>query len=149
MNQRIRELSRQTLRPQEKGVEALVSEIMFHDRRGYYLHVQTRSYGDNGIVSFNLLGGKRVLIEPAARFNARRLAAIVVNPEVLATTQAIVRAEWESDLAKYEAQAARRHAENAARAGHVCADNPVPYVSDGPLGHGFECAVCKATLQVG
>lgn len=32
---------------------------------------------------------------------------------------------------------------------HDCDDHPVPYVSDGALGHGFECGVCGAFLQAG
>jgi hypothetical protein len=32
---------------------------------------------------------------------------------------------------------------------HVCDDNAVPYVSDGALGHGFECGICGAFLQAG
>lgn len=32
---------------------------------------------------------------------------------------------------------------------HDCWENPVPYVSDGALGHGFECGVCGAFLQAG
>lgn len=34
-------------------------------------------------------------------------------------------------------------------ADHVCEDNAVPYVSDGPLGHGWECGVCGSFLQAG
>ena len=32
---------------------------------------------------------------------------------------------------------------------HDCWENPVPYESDGPLGHGWECGVCGAFLQAG
>lgn len=32
---------------------------------------------------------------------------------------------------------------------HDCEANAVPYVSDGALGHGFECGVCGAFLQAG
>ena len=32
---------------------------------------------------------------------------------------------------------------------HNCDDNAVPYVSDGPLGHGFECGICGKFLQAG
>ena len=32
---------------------------------------------------------------------------------------------------------------------HDCWEYPVPYVSDGPLGHGWECGKCGALLQVG
>lgn len=32
---------------------------------------------------------------------------------------------------------------------HDCEANAVPYVSDGALGHGWECAVCGAFLQAG
>lgn len=32
---------------------------------------------------------------------------------------------------------------------HDCEEHPVPYVSDGPLGHGFECGICGAFLQAG
>lgn len=32
---------------------------------------------------------------------------------------------------------------------HDCWDHPVPYVSDGPLGHGFECGLCGGFLQAG
>lgn len=32
---------------------------------------------------------------------------------------------------------------------HDCWENPVPYVSDGALGHGWECGVCGAFLQAG
>ncbi len=32
---------------------------------------------------------------------------------------------------------------------HDCMEYPVPYVSDGPLGHGYECGVCGAFLQAG
>jgi hypothetical protein len=32
---------------------------------------------------------------------------------------------------------------------HDCIDHPVPYVSDGRLGHGWECGVCGAFLQAG
>lgn len=32
---------------------------------------------------------------------------------------------------------------------HDCMENAVPYVSDGPLGHGWECGVCGEFLQAG
>lgn len=32
---------------------------------------------------------------------------------------------------------------------HVCSEHPVPYESDGALGHGFECGVCGNFLQAG
>ena len=32
---------------------------------------------------------------------------------------------------------------------HDCWENPAPYESDGPLGHGWECGVCGAFLQAG
>lgn len=32
---------------------------------------------------------------------------------------------------------------------HDCNENAVPYVSDGALGHGWECGVCGAFLQAG
>ncbi len=32
---------------------------------------------------------------------------------------------------------------------HTCEAYPVPYVSDGALGHGFECGKCGAFLQAG
>lgn len=32
---------------------------------------------------------------------------------------------------------------------HDCDANGVPYTSDGPLGHGWECGVCHAFLQAG
>ncbi len=32
---------------------------------------------------------------------------------------------------------------------HKCDENAVPYESDGPLGHGFECGVCGKFLQAG
>lgn len=32
---------------------------------------------------------------------------------------------------------------------HDCWENPVPYESDGPLGHGWECGVCGTFLQAG
>jgi len=32
---------------------------------------------------------------------------------------------------------------------HDCWENPVPYESDGALGHGWECGVCGAFLQAG
>lgn len=32
---------------------------------------------------------------------------------------------------------------------HDCMDHAVPYESDGPLGHGFECGRCGAFLQAG
>jgi hypothetical protein len=32
---------------------------------------------------------------------------------------------------------------------HDCWENPVPYESDGPLGHGWECGICGAFLQAG
>lgn len=32
---------------------------------------------------------------------------------------------------------------------HDCWDNAVEYVSDGPLGHGWECGLCGAFLQAG
>ena len=34
-------------------------------------------------------------------------------------------------------------------ADHDCFDYPEPYVSDGPLGHGFMCGRCGAFLQAG
>lgn len=44
-------------------------------------------------------------------------------------------------------------ATNAARGieppAHDCDDHAVPYVSDGALGHGWECGVCGAFLQAG
>jgi hypothetical protein len=33
--------------------------------------------------------------------------------------------------------------------GHDCEANPVPYVSDGALGHGWECGICGKFLQAG
>lgn len=33
--------------------------------------------------------------------------------------------------------------------GHDCYDHAVPYVSDGPLGHGFDCGLCGKFLQAG
>ena len=32
---------------------------------------------------------------------------------------------------------------------HDCMENAVPYVSDGALGHGWECGRCGAFLQAG
>lgn len=32
---------------------------------------------------------------------------------------------------------------------HDCFANPVPYVSDGALGHGWECGLCGSFLQAG
>jgi hypothetical protein len=32
---------------------------------------------------------------------------------------------------------------------HDCHENAVPYFSDGPLGHGWECGVCGTFLQAG
>jgi hypothetical protein len=32
---------------------------------------------------------------------------------------------------------------------HDCMENAVPYVSDGPLGHGWECGICGTFLQAG
>lgn len=32
---------------------------------------------------------------------------------------------------------------------HDCMDHAVPYVSDGALGHGWECGVCGDFLQAG
>lgn len=32
---------------------------------------------------------------------------------------------------------------------HDCDENAVPYVSDGPLGHGWECGRCGKFLQAG
>lgn len=32
---------------------------------------------------------------------------------------------------------------------HDCWSNAVPYVSDGALGHGWECGICGAFLQAG
>jgi hypothetical protein len=32
---------------------------------------------------------------------------------------------------------------------HDCMMNAVPYVSDGPLGHGWECGICGEFLQAG
>jgi hypothetical protein len=32
---------------------------------------------------------------------------------------------------------------------HDCWDHPVPYTSDGALGHGWECGVCGEFLQAG
>ena len=32
---------------------------------------------------------------------------------------------------------------------HDCWANAVPYTSDGPLGHGWECGVCGEFLQAG
>lgn len=36
-----------------------------------------------------------------------------------------------------------------ARFDHNCDEHAVPYESDGPIGHGFECGVCGHLLQVG
>ncbi len=33
--------------------------------------------------------------------------------------------------------------------GHDCNNHPVPYRSDGALGHGFECGICGRFLQAG
>ena len=52
----------------------------------------------------------------------------------------------------FEAQFHRpdcRQAEFEAKQSHVCEDNPVPYVSDGALGHGWECGECGRFLQAG
>lgn len=32
---------------------------------------------------------------------------------------------------------------------HDCADNAVPTMTDGPLGHGWECGICGKFLQAG
>jgi len=32
---------------------------------------------------------------------------------------------------------------------HDCEANAVPYIGDGPLGHGWECGVCGEFLQAG
>jgi hypothetical protein len=32
---------------------------------------------------------------------------------------------------------------------HDCDENAVPYISDGPLGHGWECGICGTFLQAG
>ena len=32
---------------------------------------------------------------------------------------------------------------------HECSEHAVPYTSDGPLGHGWECGICGAFLQAG
>lgn len=32
---------------------------------------------------------------------------------------------------------------------HDCDENAVPYLSDGALGHGWECGVCGKFLQAG
>ncbi len=32
---------------------------------------------------------------------------------------------------------------------HNCDENAVPYVSDGALGHGWECGLCGRFLQAG
>ena len=32
---------------------------------------------------------------------------------------------------------------------HDCEAHAVPYTSDGPLGHGWECGICGAFLQAG
>ena len=34
-------------------------------------------------------------------------------------------------------------------AAHDCEAEPVPYVSDGALGHGFECGMCGKFIQAG
>ena len=39
--------------------------------------------------------------------------------------------------------------DEAAAAAHDCWDHAVEYVSDGPLGHGWECGLCGAFLQAG
>lgn len=35
------------------------------------------------------------------------------------------------------------------RGAHDCYENAVPYTSDGPLGHGWECVICGRFLQAG
>lgn len=47
------------------------------------------------------------------------------------------------------AKAAALAASGESVAEHDCDENAVPYVSDGALGHGFECGVCGAFLQAG
>lgn len=32
---------------------------------------------------------------------------------------------------------------------HDCWEHPIPVTTEGPLGHGWECAVCGAFLQAG
>jgi hypothetical protein len=41
------------------------------------------------------------------------------------------------------------HVEVEKNAKHDCIKNAVPYVSDGPLGHGWDCGICGAFLQAG
>ena len=57
---------------------------------------------------------------------------------------------------KKRAKAARSRARQrdrveaeAVEADHNCWENAVPYESDGPLGHGWECGICGALIQVG
>lgn len=57
--------------------------------------------------------------------------------------------EW-LDAADRADEADRAEFKRAEReADHDCWDNAVPYVSDGPLGHGWECGKCGAFLQAG
>ncbi len=52
----------------------------------------------------------------------------------------------ESTVPRFNA-ANRRHVEESNA--HDCMANAVPYVSDGALGHGFECGICGNFLQAG
>jgi ribosomal protein L37AE/L43A len=78
--------------------------------------------------------GEEVQMGTAAeRFNARF--------ERVGSDEAIAeRAEYER---RYAAMMERKRGE------HDCDENAVPYVSDGALGHGWECGICGAFLQAG
>ena len=53
------------------------------------------------------------------------------------------------DFLRLAAQFVDREIEAMEGGQHVCSENPVPYTSDGALGHGWECGVCGAFLQAG
>lgn len=68
------------------------------------------------------------------------------TPEGATTALRRVEELREEDI---RAHRAGRRTLQALAVSHVCDEHAVPYTSDGPLGHGWECGICGAFLQAG
>jgi hypothetical protein len=97
-----------------------------------------------------------VTTTPTEQYDRGRAAAEKVtttDPASLQVCIAFDRAQ-QRDAQNSSAEAFHRGradalAERAGEPAHNCWDDAVPYVSDGPLGHGWECGTCGAFLQAG
>lgn len=96
-NSRRKEVSRVNI----GGDEWLICEIYYSEApRGYRASLQPWTIPGDGTRSTDLMSGCTVMLEPAPRFNARRLAALEIPPEV----HAILREGVEKRKAQKEAQ---------------------------------------------